>query len=174
MTNGLNRRVDDLFAETYEELRRVASAVKRHNQNATLNPTALVHEAWLKISACAGAESLSLLHFKRIAAQAMRQVLIDAARRRKARKREAADTVIATLGPASTPATFADEELIALDQALTKLAEMSPRQATMVEGRFFGGLETAEIAELLGVSEATVMRDWRTARAWLGKEFRKT
>ena len=168
------RNIDDLFAATYEELRRLASTVRRRNKNVTLNPTALVHEAWIKLAGSECIASTSKLHFKRIAARAMRQVLIDAARRKKARKRSGAeDTVLLTVDPSSPPAALIGEDLLALDSVLEKLAQMSPRQATMVESRFFGGLDIAEIAELLEVSEATVIRDWRAARAWLAQEFRR-
>ena len=175
MTNGLDDRrdFDDLFAATYEELRRLASAVKGRDKSATLNPTALVHEVWLKLSASAGFRSTSQLHFKRIAARAMRQVLIEAVRRRKALKRGGGnDAVFVTMEPSAEPITMVGDELIALDGVLEKLAQMNPRQAMMVESRFFGGLEIAEIAELLEVSEATVLRDWRAARAWMAQELK--
>jgi len=162
--------IDDLFAATYEELRRLASAVKGRDKSVTLNPTALVHEAWIKLSASPGMKALSELHFKRMAARAMRQVLIEAARKRHALKRGGSDgTVFLTTDFPEAPAVLVGDELIALDDALEDLARMNARQAAMVESRFFGGLEMTEIAELLGVSEATVLRDWRAARAWLAQ-----
>jgi len=176
MTAGLNdqRNLDDLFEATYEELRRMASAVKGRDKSATLTPTALVHEAWLKLSASAPITATSRLHFKRMAARAMRQVLIEAARRRNALKRGGGDdTVLLTMDASQAPTMLVGDELIALDEVLQELARMNPRQAMMVESRFFGGLEMAEIAELLDVSEATVLRDWRAARAWLAQEFRR-
>jgi len=175
MTNGLDDRqkFDDLFAAAYDELRRLASAVKGRDKSVTLNPTALVHEVWLKMSASAGVTSTtSQLHFKRIAARAMRQVLIEAVRRRKALKRGGNDAVFVTMEPSAEPTLLVGDELLALDDVLDKLAQMNPRQAMMVESRFFGGLEIPEIAELLEVSEATVLRDWRAARAWLAQELR--
>jgi len=173
MTHDLEdqRKLDDLFAATYEELRRLASIVKGRDKSATLNPTALVHEVWLKLSSSSGIASTSELHFKRIAARAMRQVLIEAVRRRKALKRGGEDAVFLTMESTPAQTTLAGEELIALDDVLDKLALMNPRQATMVESRFFGGLEIPEIAQLLEVSEATVLRDWRAARAWLTQEL---
>jgi RNA polymerase sigma factor (TIGR02999 family) len=175
MANGLDdqQNLDDLFAATYEELRRLASMVKGRDKSVTLNPTALVHEVWLKLSASAGIRSTSQLHFKRIAARAMRQVLIEGVRRKNALKRGGGDDVVfVTMEPSAEQTMLAGDELLALDSVLEKLAQMNARQAMMVESRFFGGLEIAEIAELLGVSEATVLRDWRAARAWLAQELR--
>jgi RNA polymerase sigma factor (TIGR02999 family) len=103
----------------------------------------------------------------------MRQVPIDTARRRKTLKRgEDSEVVFVTMEPSAEPTMLVGDELIALDGVLEKLTTMNPRQAMMVESRFFGGLEIAEIAELLEVSEATVLRDWRAARAWLAQELR--
>jgi RNA polymerase sigma factor (TIGR02999 family) len=175
MTKGLDdpQNFDELFAATYEELRRLASAVKGRDKSATLNPTALVHEVWLKLSASAGIRSTSQLHFKRIAARAMRQVLIEGVRRRNALKRGGGnDAIFVTMEPSQEPTMLVGDELIALDGVLEKLAQMNPRQAMMVESRFFGGLEIPEIAELLEVSEATVLRDWRAARAWMAQELK--
>ncbi|HUB79660.1 MAG TPA: ECF-type sigma factor [Bryobacteraceae bacterium] len=176
MTDGLTGQadLDALFAATYEELRRLAVLVKRAHKNATLSPTALVHEAWIKLSASDGVNAVSRLHFKRIAARAMRQVLIDDIRRRKAGKRGGGNDVLVTMSLSPEPAIVAEDELIALDDSLDKLAKMNPRQAAMVEGRFFGGLDIPEIAELLGISEATVLRDWRAAKAWLAQEVRRS
>ena len=163
--------LNELFSVTYEELRRLAGSVRRDDPGATLSPTALVNEAWLKLADSPALARTSPLHFKRIAARAMRQVLIEAARRRHARKR----------GGGVVPVTFDDglqetpasgEDLLALDATLEDLARINPRQAMMVESRFFGGLGVAEIAQLLEVSEATVLRDWRAARAWLARELR--
>lgn len=176
MTNESDdqRKLDDLFAATYEELRRLASAVKGRDKSATLNPTALVNEAWLKLSGSPRIASTLPLHFKRIAARAMRQVLIETARRKHAQKRGGGnETVVLTMDASPAPTILAGDELIVLDSVLEELARMNPRQAMMVESRFFGGLEVAEIAELLEVSEATVLRDWRAARAWLAQQFRR-
>jgi RNA polymerase sigma-70 factor, ECF subfamily len=165
--------LDHLFSVTYEELRRLASSVRRSDPGATLTPTALVNEAWLKLAGSPGVEATSRTHFKRIAARAMRQVLIEAARRRNAGKRGGGDVALVTFDDAlHAPARSADE-LLALDAALDTLARVSPRQALLVESRFFGGLGVDETAELLGVSEATVLRDWRAARAWLAHELRE-
>ena len=165
--------LDRLFSLAYEELRRLASAVKRGDPSNTLSPTALVNEAWLKLAKQPGIAVASRLHFKRIAARAMRQLLVEAARRRNANKRGGVGCVIFVAFDESLDAPAAcPEELLALDTALTTLAQSAPRQAQIVESRFFGGLEVNEISSLLGVSEATILRDWRAAKAWLGQELR--
>jgi RNA polymerase sigma factor (TIGR02999 family) len=164
--------LDHLFSVTYEELHRLAARVRQGDPSATLTPTALVNEAWIKLAGSPGLGTVSRLHFKRIAARAMRQVLIEAARRRNAGKRGGGLAVITFDEAVDQPVNSADE-LLALNDALTELARLEPRQAMMVESRFFGGLDVAETAELLGVSEATILRDWRAARAWLAKELRK-
>lgn len=159
-----------LFSDTYEELRRLASRVRQGDPSATLNPTALVNEAWLKLSQTPHVARTTRLHFKRIAARAMRQVLVEAARRRNADKR-GGGAVFVTFDEAVAGARGAADDVLALDAALEHLATLAPRQATMVEARFFGGLDMKETAELLDVSEATVLRDWRSARAWLASEL---
>lgn len=163
--------LDDVFSVTYEELRRLASIVQSRDPNGTLTPTTLVHEAWLKLAGSPQLASTSPLHFKRIAARAMRQVLVEAARRRKAQKRGGRAMVVTFDDSLAEHAAGADE-LLALDEALDELARMQPRQAMMVESRFFGGLDVSETAQLLQVSEATVLRDWRAAKAWLAHELR--
>ena len=172
---GDRAALDRLFSATYEELRRLAASVRRDDPAATLNPTALVNEAWLKLAATPGIAGTSRLHFKRIAARAMRQVLIEASRRRQAGKRGGPNAVLVTFDESGRGAADAatSDQLLALDAALEMLARLEPRQALMVETRFFGGFDVAETAELLGVSEATVMRDWRAARAWLARELER-
>ncbi len=167
------RSLDQLFSVTYEELRRLASAVRRGDPSATLSPTALVNEAWLKMAKSPAIGATSQLHFKRIAARAMRQLLVEAARRRNADKRGGGAEITVSFDDALKKAPSSEDELLALNNALDTLAEMNPRQAVMVESRFFGGLEIPEAAALLGVSEATVLRDWRAAKAWLANELRK-
>src|SRR4051812_16876464 len=168
------RALDELFSVTYEELRRLASSVRRGDPSATLPPTVLVNEAWIKMSNSPEVGATSRLHFKRIAARAMRQLLIEAARRRGATKRGGEDDVaIITYDESMLPATTTGRELVALDAALEELAKIEPRQAMMVECRFFGGLDIAETAAVLGVSEATILRDWRAAKAWLTQALEK-
>ena len=165
------REVDYLFSITYEELRRLAARVRLGDPSLTLNTTALVNEAWLKLAGSPRFASTSQLHFKRIAARAMRQLLVEAARRRTAGKR-GAGAILVPLDEACDMVSSASE-LLALDTALEELARASPRPAQMVEARFFGGLEVGETAAMLEISEATVLRDWRAARAWLARELRK-
>lgn len=163
--------LDDLFSLAYEELRRLAQSVKRGDPSATLSPTALVNEAWIKLAEAPSFATMSRIHFKRIAARAMRQVLIEAARRRNASKRGGGMAVVTFDDALHDVATRADE-MLALDAALDELARINARQAMMVESRFFGGLDVSETAELFEVSEATVLRDWRAAKAWLALELK--
>jgi RNA polymerase sigma factor (TIGR02999 family) len=170
-SNDLDRAgLDALFTLAYDELRRLASSVSQGEGSFTLSPTALVNEAWLKLAESPSFATTSRVHFKRIAARAMRQVLVEAARRRNADKRGGGaalvtfdDTLHSNSGGAS--------DLLSLDAALDELARIHPRQAMMVESRFFGGLDIPETAEMLGISEATVLRDWRAAKAWLAREL---
>jgi len=166
--------LNDLFSVTYEELRRLASSVKRSDSSFTLNPTALVNEAWVKLASSPHFATTSQLHFKRIAARAMRQVLVEAARRRNADKRGGGDDVsVITFDESAVPAATSGKELLALNTALDELSRVNPRQALMVESRFFGGLDITETAAVLEVSEATILRDWRAAKAWLAHELRR-
>ena len=164
--------LDRLFSATYEELRRLASSVRRDEPGSTLNPTALVNEAYLKLAGSLRLVPESKLHFKRIAARAMRQVLVEAARRRSAQKR-GGEMAFVTLDESMDAAVECSDNIVALDGALDDLAKMEPRQAMIVEYRFFGGMELTETAALLDVSESTIVRDWRAARAWLGRELRR-
>ena len=166
--------LDEVFSLAYEELKRLARAVLRSDRQAGITPTTLVNEAWIKLARSPQVADTSPLHFRRIAGRAMRQVLVEAARRRQAQIhgggqiRVTFDESFPAVAPGGNMG-----ELLALDLALTALAKLSPRQALLVEGRFFGGLSWAESAESLGISEATVMRDWRAARAWLACEMRR-
>jgi len=155
--------LDELFSVTYEELRRLAGSVRRDDPGATLSPTALVNEAWLKLADFPAVARTSPLHFKRIAARAMRQVLVDYARRRKAEKRGSGVAAV-TLNDGEQGMEVSTDDLLALDEVLDQL---EPRQRQVVELRFFGGMEEKDIAEALGISERTVRRDWVKARAWL-------
>jgi RNA polymerase sigma factor (TIGR02999 family) len=166
------RALDQLFSAAYDELRHLAASVRRAEPSVTLSPTALVHEAWLKLAGSLPMTPASRLHFKRIAARAMRQVLVEAARRRRADKRGGSAAVAVTLDEQLGVPAMHDDEVLALDDALDRLARLDPRQALTVESRFFGGLDVAETAQLLDVSEATILRDWRAARAWLARELR--
>ncbi len=167
------RDLNDVFSLVYEELRRLASFIRRNEVNATLNSTALVHEAWLKLKDSPHLAETSVDHFKAIAAKAMRQVLVDGARKRNAQKRGGDGVAIfVTLGDSTEALASCDAELLALDAALEELAQLNARQAQMVECRFFEGLNVAETAALLGVSESVIERDWRAAKAWLAGKMR--
>jgi len=167
--------LDQLFSLTYEELRRLACSVKRGDPSITLSPTALVNEAWVKLANSLPPAATSQLHFKRIAARAMRQVLIEAARRRNSHKRGGeGEAIFVAFDDSLHGSTSGEADLLSLDIALNELARLEPRQAAIVETRFFGGLQVSEISSLLGVSEATILRDWRAAKAWLGQALRRT
>lgn len=166
---------DERFSLVYEELRRLAARVLYGEHKANLTPTTLVHETWLKLARSPELAETPNVHFRRIAARAMRQVLVEAARRRTAQRRPDGDLLVTfdELLPGLN-ALSKSKEILALDAALERLRNISARQAEVVEGRFFGGLEVAELAEVLEVSEATVAREWRSAKAWLALEIRKS
>lgn len=159
------------FSAAYDELRRLAAHLQRRDPGATLDPTGLVNEAWLKLSRTPAVADTSPLHFRRIAVRAMRQVLIESARRRHAEKRGGSTRITVTLDDHLADPAGVATDVISLDSALTRLAAAHPRPAAVVEARFFGGLSTPEIAAVLEISEATVLRDWRAARAWLASEL---
>jgi RNA polymerase sigma-70 factor (ECF subfamily) len=161
----------ELLPRVYRELRRIAAAyLRRERPDHTLQATALVHEAYLRLAADQGVDWKNRAHFFKLAAQLMRHILVDYARLRGADKR----------GGKEQRAAF-DENLVVspqqcglildVDRALGRLAELNPRQARVVEMRFFSGLGEEEIAEALGVSSKTVKRDWAMARAWLFGEL---
>lgn len=159
-----------LFELIYGELRRIAGARMRvERQEHTLSPTALVHEAYLKLS---GTEDTfaGRSHFLAVAARAMRQILVDHARARQAAKRGGSAAEYSLEG-LEIAAPQSDEDLILLDDALGRLAAMSPRQARVVELRYFAGLTEEEVAGVLDVTRRTVNRDWSMARAWLHGEL---
>lgn len=163
---GDAQALDRMLPLVYAELRRLAAAQMRHEAAAvTLQPTALVHEAYLKIVDASQVDWRDRAHFLALAARAMRQVLIEHGRARQAAKRNGGERV--TLGSVDTPDPRNSVDLLALDQALRQLADLDERKAQVVELRVFGGLDFDEIGDLLGVSRATLDRDFRTARAWL-------
>jgi RNA polymerase sigma-70 factor (ECF subfamily) len=163
VAEGDDAALGQLYPIVYDDLRELADRqLRRERADHTLQPTALVHEAFLKLSAAAP-EVVDRAHFAAIAARVMRQVLVDHARRRGADKR-GGGWIRTTLGEGRAAVGLDPDELLALDRALDTLDE---RQRQVVEYRFFGGLEEREIASLLGVTERTVRRDWVKARAWL-------
>jgi RNA polymerase sigma factor (TIGR02999 family) len=169
--DGIPRALDELMPLVYKELRRLAARYLRsERRNHTLQPTALVNEAYLCLAAQDGLRFLNRAHFLAIAANTMRRVLVDHARERGALKR-GGDRRQVTLR-SSIRIDDRDVDLLALDEALTRLAVFDAMGSRVVELRFFGGLTLSETAEALKISPATVKRLWTSARAWLFRELR--
>lgn len=161
---------DRLLPLLHAELHRAAQRLlRRERPGHTLQPTELVNEAWLRLADGKVPDFASRGHFLAVAARAMRHVLVDHARRRLAEKRGGGAMKVTLPGEIASPAP--PEEILALDEALDRLGDLSPRLKQVVEYRFFAGLEETEIAELLGVTTRTVQRDWARARAWLHQEL---
>jgi RNA polymerase sigma factor (TIGR02999 family) len=159
-----------LLPLVYDELRRLARHhLRAERSDHTLQSTALVHEAYLRMVKPASLHLESRQHFFALASQLMREILVDYARGRRAAKRDGGDRL--TLDEAAVLSGSKGVDLLVLDDALNELAKMSPRQSRIVELKFFGGLQTGEVAEVLEVSTATVERDWAVARAWLHREI---
>lgn len=163
---------DVAFSRVYAELLRLAHRVRAGRATETLDAPALVHEAYLKLAASAGGMRWGgRSHFFAVAARAMRQVLVGAARERLARKRGGGQTASVTLDERAFAAPERASEMLALDEALERLVRYDERQARVVELRFFAGLKAEEVAEVLAISVPTVQRDWKKARAWLLSEL---
>jgi len=163
--------LERLFPVVYAELRRLARRqLDRERAGHTLQPTALVHEAYLKLVDQRSQDWQNRRHFLALAATAMRRVLVHHAEKRAAKKR-GGDRGRVTLFEAAGPTEERAEDLVELDRALDRLAELDERAAQVVELRFFAGLSGAEAARVLEVSERTIERDWRSARAWLRQEL---
>jgi RNA polymerase sigma factor (TIGR02999 family) len=163
--------VDQLVPLIYDELRRIAHHRLRAEQTGhTLETTALVHEAYLRLVGSEPLEFESRAHLLAVAAQAMRHVLIDSAVRRRAQKRGGGHRP-RSLDAAPIIAETRSEDLLSLDEALRRLSAMDERQGRVVECRFFGGMNIEETAAALDTSPATVKRDWALARAWLNREL---
>jgi RNA polymerase sigma factor (TIGR02999 family) len=157
----------------YGELRRIAKrSIKRRGPSQTLQTTAVVHEAYLRLVGDRGKQWEHRTHFFGVAAKAMRQILVDYARATSAAKRGGQQRALA-LDDALVVCNERMPDVVALDDALTALAELHPRQSQVVELRFFGGWNVEETAETLGVSPETVARDWRAAKAWLYRELER-
>jgi RNA polymerase sigma-70 factor (ECF subfamily) len=162
-----------LIPLVYGELRRLAASyVRKERPDHTLQPTALVHEAYLHLRDLREIDWQSRSHFFALAAKLMRRILVDYARAHRARKRGGSRESV-SLDDALVFSLPRSEQFIALDEALTRLAEEDRRQSQIVEMRFFGGLDEEEIASLLGISTRTVKRDWRIAKAWLFRELNR-
>ena len=168
---GNRSGVDKLFATVYQELRNLAAQFfQREPQGNTLQPTALVHEAYVKLVDQKNVDWQGQTHFFAVAAQAMRRILVDHARQRRAAKRGGrkkrvllVEDLVAGFQP--------NDDLLAVDEVLSKLTLLDPRQAQMVELRFFGGLSVTEAAEVLGMSKRSAEREWTMVRAWLRREL---
>jgi RNA polymerase sigma-70 factor (ECF subfamily) len=163
-----------LMERVYGELRRLAAGyMRRERAGKTLQPTAVVNEAFLRLLPQRNVSWENRAHFFGIAAKMMRRVLVDHARRKKAIKRDAGPGEPVSVSIVPSPKREADQiDVLALNEALSALAVLDPRQAEIVEMRFFAGLTVEEIAEVLAISPATVKRDWSTAKMWLKREMR--
>lgn len=161
---------DELIVNVYNELRRLASAyLRRERADHTLQPTALVHEAYMRLKAQKGVDWRNREHFLGVAAAMMRRVLVDHARSHKRDKRGGGLKL-----PLADADGFAEgevQDVVALDEALRRLARKHPQKSRVVELRFFGGLSIEEAARVLKVSDSTIERDWKFARAWLAREI---
>jgi RNA polymerase sigma factor (TIGR02999 family) len=170
-SDGRRDAVEDLLPLVYGELRRLASRYLRHEPiGHTLQPTALVHEAYIRLIDQRRVRWRNRAHFYGIAAQIMRRILVDHARAQAADKR-GGDCEHIPLVEDQLPSGSADVDVVALDEALERLATLDPHQARIVELRYFGGLTIDEVAEVTRVSAATVVREWTLAKAWLRAEL---
>ena len=166
-----NRGLSDLISLVYAELRRLAAYYLRQERSShTLQPTALVHEAYLRLAGQKHAQWESQTHFVRFAANVMRRVLVDYSRGHNAAKRGGKSGRI-YIANAMPDLIGRSADVLAVDEALTRLAEFDPLQARIVELRFFGGLSIEETAQALGSSSPTVKRNWSVAKAWLAREM---
>jgi RNA polymerase sigma factor (TIGR02999 family) len=172
MAGGDAKAGDELIGLVYAELRRMAAHQMGAGENQTLQPTALVHEAWLRL----GGENLrgweNRAHFFATAATAMRSILVDRARRRKAQRHGGGQERVSLSDIDVADGNTSDDQILAVHEVLEKLAADYPQHAELVKLRYFAGLSVKEAAEVLGVSEPTVHRWWAFARAWLGHEIK--
>jgi RNA polymerase sigma factor (TIGR02999 family) len=170
--NGDQAALDELIPLVYDELRRLAGRyMRRESQGHTLQTSALVNEAYLRLIDQKSVQWQNRAHFFGVAAQLMRRILVDHARSRSRAKRGGGAQMVSLAEQAVVSNEV--EEVIALDDALKSLAEMDPRKSQIVEMKFFGGLTTEEVAEVLKITSRTVEREWRTAKAWLNRALSK-
>jgi RNA polymerase sigma factor (TIGR02999 family) len=161
----------ELVTQMYQELRRIAAACLRGERpNHTLQPTALINEAWLRLASAGGGTPADRTHYLALAAHVMREVLVDYARARNRFKRGGGVAPV-SLEDTGDVAGASDVDVMALDDALDSLEQIDTQQRQIVELRYFGGLSIEETAQVLAISPATVKRDWRIARAWLHREL---
>lgn len=172
MAGGDANAADELIALVYGELRQMAAHQMGNQANQTMQPTALVHEAWLRL----GGEHLrggqNRAHFFATAATAMRSILVDRARRRKAQRHGGGQERVSLSDIDVASGTTSDDQILAVHEVLEKLAADYPQHAELVKLRYFAGLSVKEAAEVIGVSEPTVHRWWAFARAWMGHEMK--
>lgn len=170
-SSGHRGSFDELIPLVYDELRRLARThLHAERQGHSLRPTDLVHETYLRMVVQAEAQPRDRAHFFALASQAMRRILVDHARRHAAAKRPGVHGKL-QLDDAAELADEPNVAVLEMEEALNRLAELDERQAKVVELRYFGGMTVEEVALVLGVSEATVARSWRAARAWLHREL---
>ncbi len=173
-SDGDRQSRDELIASVYEELHKIASRyLRRERSDHTLQPTALVHEAYLKIVDISHITWQDRAHFFAVASNVMRQILVDHARAREAEKRGGEFRRIALEDAISFSSDRTNVDLLALDEALEQLSTFDEQQSRIVELRFFGGLTIDETAEVLDISPATVKREWTLARSWLYRKINR-
>jgi len=166
VSEGNQAAIDALFEKVYSEMRRLAGGYFRHERpDHTMQPTALVHEAYVRLADSDNVKWETRAHFFNVAAQVMRNIMVDHARKHKAEKRGGGQKV--SLDEAISFSNERNIDLIALDNALNRLASLDSQQARIVEMRFFGGLKIEEVAAILNISETTVSREWLKAKLWL-------
>lgn len=171
--NGDRAALDELMPLVYDELRRLAGRyMRRESPGHTLQTSALINEAYLRLVDQRNVKWQNRAHFFGVAAQLMRRILVDHARNRSRAKRGGGAQMVSLVDSAATSVEIA--EVLALDEALNELAEMDPRKSKIVEMKFFGGLTTEEVAVILDVTPRTVEREWRKAKAWLYRALSKT
>lgn len=172
LEGGSNEAADALVPLVYDELHQMAvHYMRRERDDHTLQPTALVHDAYMRLVDQRGAGWQNRAHFFGIASRAMRRILVDHARKKRSAKRDGGQRITLDASVAVQPEASVD--ILALDEALVRLAALDPRQARVVELRFFGGLSVEETAKLLGISRATANRDWTFARTFLQREIER-
>src|SRR5262249_38328729 len=166
--------MEEMIPLVYDELRRIAaSKLRAERPSHTLSATALVHEAWLEVSRLDRIAWHSRTHYLAVTVRAMRRILVDYAVARKRQKRGGGEAPLHLEGDTWAIAESRADEFLAIDQALARLAELNERQARIVEYRVFGGMTVEESAKTLNVSQATIKREWATARAWLNRELQE-
>ena len=174
LEQGEQRSVEELLPLVYEELRKLAAhKMAQEAAGQTLQPTALVHEAWLRLGGTPNAKFANQAHFFAAAAEAMRRILVENARRKQRLKHGGGQQRI-DLDTLDVAITSHDDHLLAVDEALDKLAAQDAQAADLIKLRFFAGLSNSEAARLLGLPERTAKRTWAYARAWLYEELKKT